>query len=117
MSGGGTRQLAKTELKQEPIMCSCGFAVAYLADFLLKSVTRIVQGRHALIKALACGGFGLAVLLWARGGAWAQTSFQNTNPISLPNTVSSVGPLDANPYPSQISVSGLTGTISKVTVT
>ncbi|MGO9060295.1 MAG: Ig-like domain-containing protein, partial [Candidatus Binataceae bacterium] len=88
-----------------------------MADFLLKSVTRIVQEQHALIKALACGGFGLAVLLSARGGAWAQTSFQNTNPISLPNTVSSVGPLDANPYPSQISVSGLTGTISKVTVT
>jgi hypothetical protein len=75
------------------------------------------NGRHRLVKGLGGGGFGLVVLLSAGGSVWAQTSFSNTNPISLPSTVGSSGPLDATPYPSQITVSGLTGTISKVTVT
>jgi uncharacterized repeat protein (TIGR01451 family) len=45
-----------------------------------------------------------------------QTSFSNTNPITTPSTLSAA-PENASPYPAQITVSGLTGTISKVTVT
>jgi subtilisin-like proprotein convertase family protein len=42
--------------------------------------------------------------------AHAQTTFSNITPISIP----SLG--TANPYPSQINVSGLSGTITKITV-
>ena len=46
-----------------------------------------------------------------------QTSFSNTNPVSLPSTTDQVSPKAASPYPSTITVRGLSGTISKVTVT
>ena len=44
-------------------------------------------------------------------GATSPTSFANSSPITIPAS----GP--ASPYPSSIAVSGLTGTVSKVTVT
>lgn len=47
---------------------------------------------------------------------WCQTAFSNTNPIATPSTASSA-PQKASPYPSQITVSGLSGTITKITVT
>src|SRR5450631_1595616 len=48
--------------------------------------------------------------------ALSQTPFSNTNPITAPSTLTSA-PQKATPYPSQITVASLTGTISKVTVT
>ena len=54
--------------------------------------------------------------LFATPAALAQTSFSNTNPISLPATPTTA-PLAASPYPSTITVTGLSGTVSKVTVT
>jgi extracellular elastinolytic metalloproteinase len=45
------------------------------------------------------------------------SSFSNTTPILIPGTGTGTGAgAPANPYPSSIEVSGLTGTISKVTV-
>src|SRR5579871_6149392 len=47
----------------------------------------------------------------------AQTLFSNTNPITTPSTAGgNTPPQKASPYPSQISVSGLSGTTTHVTV-
>lgn len=45
------------------------------------------------------------------------TSFQNTNPITIPDPIFSTGSGPANPYPSTLKVSGVSGQIGKVTVT
>ncbi|MCL2788932.1 MAG: hypothetical protein FWD59_10665, partial [Micrococcales bacterium] len=47
----------------------------------------------------------------------AGTTFANTNSITLSNPTSAPGEANAAPYPSSIAVSGLTGTVSNLTVT
>jgi len=49
--------------------------------------------------------------LFLGGLSQAQSTFSNTNPISI-----ATSPADGSPYPSQIAVNGLSGTVSAVTV-
>jgi hypothetical protein len=56
----------------------------------------------------------LTCVLGATAAGWATTTFSNTNPITLPST--SVAAATATTYPSNIFVTGLSGTLTDVTV-
>lgn len=77
---------------------------------------RLARGRHAALAVLAAA-LALPVLgLLAAAPAGASPSvFANASSITLNNPVDAAA--DASPYPAQVAVSGLSGSVSSLTVT
>ena len=75
-----------------------------LASRTLAAVTLVVASGTA------------AVVLAPSAAADGPTTFTNSSPIAVPSTTAPDQTGLANPYPSAIAVSGLTGTVTKVTV-
>jgi hypothetical protein len=70
--------------------------------------------RHACKRTIAVTFLGVLTALVAPTLAWAPT-FTSSGP---PIVITGIAPLSAGaPYPSTIAVSGVTGTVTKVTVT
>lgn len=67
-------------------------------------------------RRLVVGGVLSCALAFAIAQVKA-ASFANTNPITVNDALPNSTPSRANPYPSSVSVSGLSGTITHVTVT
>ena len=66
-------------------------------------------------------GFGVTSLLSLMFFAPASTAlgstiFSNTSAISIPATTGGVSPVTSSPYPSQITVSGMVGTVTDISV-
>ncbi len=75
------------------------------------------RSARPLVGLLAVVGFATAVTATFVAQADGPTTFSNTTSIAIPalGSANQIGP--ANPYPSITTVSGMTGTISAVTVT
>jgi subtilisin-like proprotein convertase family protein len=71
---------------------------------------------NSLLEAVKALAISVAVLFLAVSTVQGQTSFSNTAPIAFGDGGKEF-PAAASPYPSNITVSGLSGTITKVTVT
>ena len=82
-----------------------------------RSLTR--ARRTPLLPLLLSLGLALGIVLGLplRAAADGPTTFSNTTSIAIPATGSANQSGPASPYPSDIAVSGMTGTVTKVTVT
>ncbi len=72
--------------------------------------------RLVTVAALTVASAGLALTTAAPVAADGPTTFSNVGPIAIPATGSPDQTGTANPYPSSITVAGMTGPVTKVTV-
>ena len=76
-----------------------------------------VKTRLVAAAAMVLGSLGLVVTTASPAAADGPTTFSNTAAIAIPATGSANQTGPASPYPSNIAVSGMTGAVTKVTVT
>ena len=81
-----------------------------------KTRTRGRVPRLVTVAALTVASAGLALTTGAPAAADGPTTFSNAGPIAIPATGSPDQTGQANPYPSSITVAGMTGPVTKVTV-
>lgn len=75
------------------------------------------RGMFVRVVSLPCLTVGVPVVAATAAVADGPTTFSNTTAIAIPAAGSPDQIGDASPYPSPITVSGMTGTVSDVTVT